>query len=140
MNKKNNDKEIDIVLSEFHSTIFKILKICRKIEPNNMDLEWLQSKLSIARDIDPLIIITTCSEYIWEYREHIITENEDFFLKSKYTEFIKEDTKDKSFMYSIINLIKNKYSEISKSEKKSLWDLIKSVLSFTVKYKKLTNY
>lgn len=132
---KTNTDEINNIITEFHSTIFKVLKICRKIEPNNIDLEWLQSKLSMARDIDPLMIINKCSNKIWAHREHILEQNEDFFLKNKYTEFIKND-ENKSFMHSLIDLIKNKYLEISAAEKKMLWDLIKSMLGSIAKYKK----
>ena len=133
--KKNLDDDINDIIKEFHNTIFKVLKICKKIEPNNVELEWLHNKLSLARDIDPLMIINKCSEKIWAHREHIITENEDFFLNNKYTEYIKED-ENKSFMYSLVDLLKDKYKVVSTSEKKVLWSLIKSMLASIVKYKK----
>lgn len=136
--QKNKDDIINDIITEFHSTIFKILKVCRKIEPNNIDLEWLQSKLSLARDIDPLLIINKCADKIWAHREYIITENSDFFLKNQYTEFIKND-ENKSFLQSLVNLIKNKYTEISEQERKALWTLVKSMLGSIVKYKKATN-
>ena len=126
---------IDQIINEFHSTIFKTLKICQKIEPNNLDLEWLRKQVSIARDMDPLLIINACSDKVWEHREYIIAENENFFLNNKYEEYIK-DVDNKSFMYELINMIKKKYREISDAERKALWALVKSMLASVAKYKK----
>jgi hypothetical protein len=128
-------KVIDEIVTEFHSTIFKTLKICQKIEPNNLDLEWLRKQVSLARDMDPLLIINACSDKVWEHREYIITENEDFFLNNEYDEYIK-DAENKSFMYELVNLIKKKYRAISDAERRALWTLVKAMLASVAKYKK----
>lgn len=135
------DKEhkINLIISDFHSTVFKILKICKKIEPNNLELEWLQKKLSLARDIDHLLIITRCKDKIWLYREHILSENEDFFEKNQYSQFIKDD-ENKPFMNSLISLIKSKFKELSTPEKKTIWRLIQDLLASVGKYKKITEF
>jgi hypothetical protein len=138
LNKKDSIDEINKIITEFHSTIFRILKICKKIEPNNIELESLHNKLSLVRDIDPLLIITRCKDKVWMYREYILNENEDFFLNNKFSEFVKED-ENKSFMYSLINLIKMRYKEMSSSEKKIIWQLIKDLLKSITAYKKVTN-
>jgi hypothetical protein len=83
--------EINVIITEFHSVIFKVFKICQKIEPNNIELEWLRKQISLARDIDPLLIINKCSNKIWAHREQIINEDESFFLNSQYNNFNKND-------------------------------------------------
>lgn len=129
--------EINSITSEFNTIIFKLLKICQKLDPDNIELEWLRKQLSLARDIDPLLIIHKCSNKVWMHREHIIEENEDFFLKNNYNTLIKND-ENKSFINEFIGLLKTKFVQISPSEKKILWSLIKAMLASIVKYKKAT--
>lgn len=129
--------EINSIVNEFHSHIFKLLKISQRMEPSNIDLEWLRKQLALARDIDPLLIINKCSEKIWSYREQIIAEDDDFFLKNQYSNFIKND-QNKSFISELVNLIKKRYTDLSLGEKKAIWLLIKGMLSAVARYKKVT--
>ena len=131
-------KDVSDVIDEFHSTVFKIIKICKKIEPNNIDIEWLQNKLSLARDIDPLLIINKAKDKLWFYREEIITQNLDFFIANNFSQFVKNDS-NKTFLYTLINLIKKRFFERSEDEKKMIWALMKSMLVCVIKYKKLIN-
>ena len=131
-------KDVDLIVTDFHSVIFKILRICRKIDPNNIDLEWINSKVSLARDVDPLLIISRCKDKLWAYHDEILREDENFFLNNKFSGFIKND-ENKTFMYSFINLLKNKINDLSEAEKKLLWSLIKDMLACVIKYKKATN-
>lgn len=131
--------EINEITSEFHSVIFKLLKICQKLEPNNINLQWLRKQLSLARDIDPLLIINKCADKIWTHREQIIDENEDFFLHNQYGQYIKnvKDNGNKSFISELVNLVKSKYQELSVTERKVLWTLTKNLLTLVAKYKKV---
>lgn len=135
--KRDLTEDVNKIITEFHSTVFKVLKICRKIEPNNLDLESLQTKLGLARDLDPLLIINRCKDKIWMHREQILTEDEEFFMKNKFAEFIKND-ENKSFMYTMIGLVKSKFKEMSEPEKKRIWQLNKDILRHIVEYKKAT--
>lgn len=136
--KRDLTDEVNGIITNFHGVMFKILKICRKIDPTSIELESLQSRIGLARDIDPLLIINRCKDKVWMHREHIINENEEFFLKNKFTEYIKND-ENKSFMHSLINLIKTKYKGLSAPEKKELWRLVKEMLRHIVEYKKATD-
>lgn len=135
--KRDITDEVNIIITEFHSTIFKILKICRKIEPNMLELESLQKKLGIARDLDPLLIINRAQDKIWMHREQIINEDVDFFMKNNFSEFVKND-ENRPFMYTMINLVKQRYKEMSPQEKKEIWRLIKNLLLSVTKYKAAT--
>lgn len=132
--KKDMTDDVNKIIKEFHNHIFKVLKICNKLEPNNIELKSLQGKLSIARDSLPFLIIDRCKDKVWLHREHIITKNEDFFLQNKFLEYIKDD-ENKSFMHSMIDLIKCRYREMSDSEKKIVWNLIQAILKSIVEYK-----
>lgn len=129
--------EINVIINKFHNTIFKILKICKKLEPNNATLSSLYARTSMARDIDPLLIITRAKDKIWLHRDHIINENADFFLQSQYLEYIKDD-ENKSFMHSLIDLVKTGYLRLSNAERTALWGLSKDMLKHVIEYKKAT--
>jgi len=135
--KRDLTDEVTTILANFHGVIFKILRIMRKIEPNFLELEDLQKKLGIARDLDPLLIINRCKDKIWMFRESIINEDVDFFMKNKFSEFVKND-ENKPFMYTMINLIKVRYKEMSEPEKKEIWRMIKELLRHIIEYKQAT--
>jgi hypothetical protein len=130
-------EKINTVITEFHRTVFNVLKICKKIEPNNILLESLQKRLSFARDYSPFIIIDKCKDKIWLHKEYIINEDEDFFLQNNFAQYIKED-ENKSFIYGMVKLVKSKYQERSTAEKKELWRHIKALLQHITEYKILT--
>lgn len=132
--KRDLTDEVTTIVANFHGIIFKILKIMRKIEPNVLELESLQKKLGIARDLDPLLIINRCKDKIWMFRESIINEDADFFMKNKFSEFVKND-ENKPFMYTMINLIKTKWMEITAFEQKEIWRMIKELLRHIIEYK-----
>lgn len=125
------------ILDEFHRAVFKILKICRKIEPNNIDVEWLQSKLTLARDIDPLLIMHRSMDKIWIYRKEILARDVNFFVNNKFDKFVKDD-ENKTFMYTLIDLVKQRFLERTPEEKNVIWDLINQLLVSVIKYKKIT--
>jgi hypothetical protein len=135
--KRDLTKEESDIIDEFHRCVFKLIRICKKIEPNNMDIEWLQNKLSLARDIDPLLIIHRARDKVWIYRNEILNRDMDFFMNNKFNQFIKND-ENKTFMYTLVNLIKKRFLERSEEEKKMIWDLSNDLLAAVVKYKKIT--
>jgi hypothetical protein len=136
--KRDLTDEVTTIVANFHGVIFKILRIMRKIEPNMLELEDLQKKLGIARDLDPLLIINRCKDKIWMFRESIINEDSDFFMKNKFSEFVKND-ENKPFMYTMINLIKTKWKELSAPEQKEIWRMIKELLRHIIEYKQATS-
>lgn len=135
-----NDKttELDNILKGFNGIVIKVMKICRKIEPNVVELEDLQNKIKLAKEIDPFLIINRAKDKIWYHREQIIEEDENFFLNNEYTQFIKND-ENKTFMYMLVNLVKSRYRTMSAAEKAEIWRLIKELLRYVVEYKKISN-
>ncbi len=139
INKIERDlsKEESDIIDAFHKTTFDLLKIAKRMEPNHIDIEWLHNKLSIARKIDPLLIITRSKEKIWTYRNEIMDRNIDFFIKNKFTQFIKND-ENKTFMYTLVNLFKRRFMDLSKEEQDLIWDLANDLLINVIKYMKIT--
>lgn len=129
--------EINIIINEFHGHIFKLLKVCQRFEPSNIDLEWLRKQLGLARDIDPLLIINKCAPKIWGFREQIIAEDDAFFLNNQYDHHIKID-QNRSFIIELVNLIKKRIAGMSVVEKRAIWTMIKGLLISVTKYLKAT--
>ncbi len=133
----HSEKEIDAILKEFHSAVFGLIKICKKMEPNNGDIDRLHRAISLARDVEPLVVINTTKDKIWAYREEIISENIDFFLNVKISDVVDMNDRDQSIDV-LINLIKNKLKHMSKAEMKKIWELSQTMLKCVVKYMKIT--
>jgi hypothetical protein len=142
MNPNNTDQhtteKVNNIVTNFHSIISKVMKICKKIEPNSIELETVQRLIGLARDIDPLMIINRCKDKFWMHRQQILNEDEEFFLNNQFSDFIKED-ENKSFIYNLMNLIKLRYREMSKAEKKQIWTHIKDLLKCIIEYKTAIN-
>lgn len=126
---------INRIVKDFHNTISQVLKICRSIEPNNVDLKDIQIKFIRFKDVDPLLIINSCKDRIWQFKDGIINEDEKFFMNSNFTHLYNTD-ENSEFISGIIDTIKSKFSERSDAEKRKIWDLMKSVLRCVIEYKR----
>ncbi|MGL5934196.1 MAG: hypothetical protein ACRCZI_01085 [Cetobacterium sp.] len=138
INDRKLTDEVNTIITNFNSTTSTILRICKKLAPNQVELDSLQNIIKLAKDVDPLIIINRCKDKFWMHREYIINEDENFFLNNQFSSFIKDD-ENKSFIYSLINLIKSRYKTMSVGEKKQIWSLIKDLLKYVIEYKKSIN-
>jgi hypothetical protein len=136
--KRNLTEEVNDIVTRFHNVIFKIMKFCKQKQPDAVALDSLHRKLSLARDLDPLIIINRSKDKIWMYKDQIINEDEDFFINNKFGQFIKND-ENKPFMYTMVKLIKDNFKKMSEPEKKMVWTLNQSLLKIVIEYKKITN-
>jgi len=129
-------KELDTILREFHSHAFRLIKLLKKEYPDNIEVDWLRQRASLARSIDPFLIINRCKDKFWYYRKEILSKNADFFMNNKFSKFIKND-ENKTFMYTLVNIIKNKAKELSTEEMDYLWGITQDMLISVIKYKKL---
>lgn len=132
----NGDLSSDLnsITIEFNSAVFKILKLCKQFEPDNIDIEWLHKRLSFARDHDTLLIIERSKDKIWFYRNEILARNLDFFMENNFNGFIKNDD-NKPFMYTLLNTIKKRIPDLSECEKSRIWDLVNQLLIYVTMYK-----
>ena len=135
-NNKMDDTEK--ILDNFHSNIFEIMRICKKIDPNNVDVIWLTQQISLARNVDPTLIINKAKDKLWNYRTEILKENTDFFLKNNFRKYIKNDDNEK-FMFTLLCSIKKGYKKLTPREKKYIWGLVKNMLECCLKYKMIIN-
>jgi hypothetical protein len=134
--KRDLSNEIWEVLNNFHREIFHILKLLEQSEPNNVHVAELHRILYFVREMDPTFIIERCKDKLWEYHEQITNEDMDFFRYNKFSKYIKND-KNKTFMYTLIELMKQKVLSISEAERKMLWNKTQLLTGYATKYKYL---
>ncbi len=134
---RDPNKDIADVVDEFNSVTFMILKIAKKFEPNSSDLEWLRKKMSLVRSFDQQCIILRSKDKIWNYRDQIIKRDLNFFINNNFGKYIKNDD-NRTFMYTLINLIKRRVKSFSPQELAELWNLANRLLGCVAKYKELT--
>ncbi len=136
--KRDLTDDVIEIVHRFHNVVFKIVKFCKQKRPDMVSLDSLQRKLALARDLDPLIIITRSKDKLWMYKDQIIAKDVKFFMENKFGQFIKND-ENKPFMYSMVNAIKEGYNEMTEPEKEMVWTLIQNLLKIVIEYKKATN-
>jgi uncharacterized FlgJ-related protein len=82
------------------------------------------------------MIINKCKDKIWDSREQILAEDEDFFISKRYDEYIKKD-ENQMFIEGLINLFKRSRSLLSEKESKFMWATVKHLLATVTEYKML---
>jgi hypothetical protein len=133
-NKEDKDKEISLVVHDFHSQLSKVLKLIDSKIPNDIEIDRLKRLIRIARDEEPLMIINKCKDKLWNAREQIRTKDKTYFLKKEYNEYIKKDG-NQMFIEGIIGLIKQSHTMLSEKELEVVWKINNKLLDDVCKYK-----
>ena len=134
MSQGDSQQKISAILQSFSSDIAQLLKIVDAKLPGNLEVDRLKRLIRIARDEEPLMIINKCKDKIWDSREKILAEDEEFFISKKYDEYIKKD-ENQMFIEGLINLFKSSRSLLSKKENKFMWGTVKHLLATVTEYK-----
>jgi len=134
--KEDKEQQISKIIQDFHSQIAKTLKVVDSKLPNNIEVDRLKRLVRIARDEEPLMIINRCKDKIWDSREQILAENEDYFLSKEYDEYIKKD-ENQMFIEGLIGLFKQSHHLLSDKERAYVWKINKQLLNDVIQYKML---
>jgi hypothetical protein len=139
MDKKESDridKQLAIARS-FNKQILNIFRVVDSKVEGNPDIDRLKRLISMCRNVCPLFMIERCKDKIWIDRDHILKENEDYFLNRKFDEYIKKD-QNQRFIETLIEMVHDGYHLLSPSEKKCLWKYIKQMLQDCMEFKLTT--
>lgn len=136
--KEDTQQKISKTVQSFHTGISKMLKVTDSKLPGNIEVDRLKRLIRIARDEEPLMIINKCKDKIWDAREKILSEDEDYFIKKEYDEYIKKDG-NQMFIEGLINLFKQSKDMLSDKEKAYVWKVNKQLLADVTTYKILIN-
>lgn len=134
--KEDKSQQISLIIQDFHSQIAKMLKVVDSKRPGNIEVDRLKRLIRIARDEEPLLIINKCKDKIWDSREQILAEDEEYFINKKYDEYIKKDGNQR-FIEGLVELFKQGRHLLSDKEKAYVWKVNKQLLADVVKYKML---
>ena len=132
----DTQRKISAIVQSFSSDISQLLKIVDAKLAGNLEVDRLKRVIRIARDEEPLMIINKCKDKIWDSREQILAEDEDFFISKRYDEYIKKD-ENQMFIEGLINLFKSSRSLLSEKESKFMWSTVKHLLATVTEYKML---
>jgi hypothetical protein len=132
----DTQQKISAIVQSFSSDISQLLKIVDAKLAGNLEVDRLKRVIRIARDEEPLMIINKCKDKIWDSREQILAEDEDFFISKRYDEYIKKD-ENQMFIEGLINLFKRSRSLLSEKESKFMWATVKHLLATVTEYKML---
>ena len=130
----DHQKKVSVVLQTFSSDIAQLLKLVDNKLAGNLEVDRLKRIIRIARDEEPLLIINKCKDKIWDSREKILAEDEDFFVAKKFDEYIKKDD-NQMFIESLIALFKSGFGSLSAKEKKFMWSIVQRLLETVAEYK-----
>jgi hypothetical protein len=130
------DDELNLILKEFYTATFKIINIAISIDPKNHYISWVRQQIDLVRKIDKENIIKRVHDKFWFYRKEIIDRDTEFFNRAEFSRFIKKDENEK-FMYSFVNMIRKKISDLTDEQKDIIWYHLEAMLTTTVRYKKL---
>jgi hypothetical protein len=138
MNKSERDL-IDLKLKisdDFNREVSKLVKLVDTKIQGNLEVDSLKRLIKLGKSTDPLILINSCQDLLWKFRDLISEEKDQFFLDYDYKDeqnvAIEED---KKFIESIIRLFKAAYKTYSSGEKKLIWKSLKQMLKFIIEFK-----
>lgn len=136
LSAKEKEIELNKTVDGFHTELSNVLKIVDAKAPGDIEVDRLKRLIRLARDEDPLYIITRSKDKVWDSRNNILAENEDYFLSTKFEQYIKKDGNQR-FIEALLTLVQNGYAAMTPKEKSYMWNINKRILQHVIKYKML---
>ncbi|MHB2029425.1 MAG: hypothetical protein ACYCPT_11485, partial [Acidimicrobiales bacterium] len=127
MNKSIPQRPLKIIENDFTNTVFDLVKNLKsgaKSTEHKMLFEELLRQMSIFRNVMGIpMFIDTIGYYLQDNAQHIIDEDEDFFLnmdvKKTYGNDIKQYA-DEQLVYPLVDAMRSQYKIIKDIERKHL--------------------
>jgi len=122
-------KNIDDSLKLLYKNMLGIIDLFQKKFPNDVDIEQLRRLIIMLNKEEPLVVMKSIKDAVWKIKDHIINENEEYFLSNDRKKEIKNGVQDK---YSDLanNLTRKIFSKIryfSEKEKETIWKKLKAI-------------
>lgn len=130
-NERNIIDEHLKIADGFNREISKLIRLTDKVH-NNTAIDRLKRLIKLGKDDNPLVLIESCKDTLWKFRDYISEENEAFFLNNEFTDDANSD--NKGFIDEVIALFKQKYIEFTGAERHVIWKIIKAMLTYSIKY------
>jgi hypothetical protein len=114
---------------QFNTQISWLINLVKKIYPSNDTIDRAASRISLAKQADPTILIKIVGPYLLSYRQNIIDYDDEFVLNMD----ISEKTDDE-FIQTIFHMITQAYKNFKPKERNTIKDKINDMLNTYMEY------
>jgi hypothetical protein len=112
------------ILNNFNSNILKLIEGIEDLLPNNSSISSYSIAIKTVIDVNQLAVLLYYIKYILPYRDHINSNNADFFLHFDDNEIAENDDLDmkKGDLISLIDMLKETWNELMDDNKKIIFE------------------
>jgi hypothetical protein len=137
MNSEHQKKISNIVFS-FNRQVSKITKVAKQIDPNDVNVEWIQRAVRVLRAESPLLILEKCMDKLWDNRAKIIACDRNFFVKTgNFSKYIKND-ENKQWLEGVVEMVRRKQSVLTEKQLQLIWECLNQMLHYVIQYRIVT--
>ena len=114
------------LLSAFNNYLEEFVDELIKIIPEENDFKVFRNAMYALRKVNPRQIHTIYKSYIENYRDKILVKDEQFFMKTDYSDIIstldeEQSTVSKADISQVIDRIKGYWENLSENNKENIW-------------------
>jgi hypothetical protein len=132
---------IDKLILSYNGYVAKLLNICSRFNPNNVDIERIRNLISLVKQTDPLYLLNNSNEKFWDARDMIKERNLEYFsninspLFKKHIDDNEEKTCDeKEFIYTLIGFVHADMKKLKSDELDYVWNIVQCMLECNIEY------
>lgn len=136
----NNQNEINIdnLINRYNRLIAKVINVCDRVVPGNVDVERVRNLISLAKQTDPFYLLEKSKDKFWDVRDQIKTKNLAFFRNKNEPTLQKhilyENKENQEYIYQLMELIDDNLEKLSKKEMEYVWAIFQQMLECNIEY------
>lgn len=88
--------------------------------PSDVDIRMAKNSIEALKTMNPKLLYDNFVNFIYPYKNEILSKNENFFINMDYSEKIKAQGADQNKMMTVMNL-KKYWGNMSDSTKECMW-------------------
>ena len=137
--KKSEDKiDIDDLINRYNRHVAKLLNICDRVMPGNVDVERVRNLVSLAKQTDPLYLLEKSKDKFWDVRDKIKAKDLSYFRNKDdpilQKHIANEDKEQEEYIYLLMDLIDENLEKISEKEMDYIWSIFHRMLECNIEY------
>lgn len=104
-------------LSLFVNQLYSLCTELSDMYPEDVDIKMAKTSVETMKRMNPKMLYNTFSQYVYPFRDQILTRNESFFLDMDYTNLAGGEANN---MMTVMNL-KKYWSTMTEQTKECMW-------------------
>jgi hypothetical protein len=129
--------DLNNIIDTYTNLMKGIVTLALKSTEDEEEIVELERMRRIINMLPKDELFLRSKDKIWAARDPIMSKNASWFLERDYSNMIKKDSKQ-VMIETIISIIRDKYEQLSNSEREMYWRKGIELLQIVAKYKKLT--